>query len=257
MRHPKLVAFFATVALFTSACLFATPGFAKSPRRHRLLYFTLSAGYKHASVAPSRAIVKEIGERSGAFETTVTKDVSVFTKQNLKKYDAVMFFTTGELPMTAAEKRAFIDFVKSGHGFIGVHSATDTFYLWKDYLQLIGGYFNGHPWHQKVTVDVTDPSNPIVSFLGKSFQIDDEIYQIADFQYQTSHVLLRLDPHSVDLGKPGVHFRFYGWPLAWTRHYGRGRVFYTALGHRIAVWHDPRYQQLLLNGIRWAMGMKP
>lgn len=229
-------------------------GFCRSKHKGRLLYMTLSAGYKHASVAPSREIVKEIGEKSGLFDTTVTEDVGAFTKENLKKYDVVMFYTTGELPMTDAEKKAFIDFVKSGHGFVGVHSATDTFYMWKDYLELIGGYFNDHPWHQHVTVEVADPSSPIVSFLGKSFQINDEIYQIADFQYRTSHVLLRLDPDSVDLRKPFVHRRFYGWPLAWTRRDGKGRVFYTALGHEDAVWNDPRYQKLLLNGIKYAMG---
>lgn len=224
------------------------------PRKGHLLYMTLSAGYKHASVAPSEAIVKEIGERSGLFDTTVTQDVGAFTRENLKKYDVVMFYTTGELPMTQAEKDAFINFVRSGHGFVGVHSATDTFYEWQDYLQLIGGYFNDHPWHQQVTVNVADPSSPIVSFLGKSFQVNDEIYQIADFQYKTSHVLLRLDPNSVDLHKPNVHFRFYGWPLAWTRRDGKGRVFYTALGHEDAVWHSQWYQELLLNGIKYAMG---
>jgi uncharacterized protein len=229
-------------------------GFCRTKRKGRLLYMTLSSGYKHESVAPSRDIVKEIGEKSGLFDTTVTEDVGAFTKENLKKYDVVMFYTTGELPMTDAEKKAFIDFVKSGHGFVGVHSATDTFYMWQDYLELVGGYFNDHPWHQQVTVDVADPSDPIVSFLGKSFQINDEIYQIADFQYRTSHVLLRLDPDSVDLKKMGVHRRFYGWPLAWTRRDGKGRVFYTALGHEDAVWNDPRYQELLLNGIKWAMG---
>lgn len=226
---------------------------AKSRKGH-LLYMTLSAGYKHASVAPSEGVVKEIGERSGLFDTTVTQDVGAFTPENLKKYDVVMFYTTGELPMTEAEKSAFINFVRSGHGFVGVHSATDTFYEWQDYLELIGGYFNDHPWHQQVTVDVVDASSPIVSFLGKSFQVNDEIYQIADFQYRTSHLLLRLDPNSVNLRKPGVHRRFYGWPLAWTRRDGKGRVFYTALGHEDAVWNSQWYQELLLNGIKYAMG---
>jgi len=225
-----------------------------APRKGHLLYMTLSAGFKHASVAPSEAVVKEIGERSGLFDTTVTQDVGAFTPENLKKYDVVMFYTTGELPMTEAEKSAFMNFVRSGHGFVGVHSATDTFYNWQDYLELVGGYFNDHPWHQQVTVDVADPSSPIAGFLGKSFQVNDEIYQIADFQYKTSHVLLRLDPSSVDLHKPGVHLRFYGWPLAWTRRDGKGRVFYTALGHEDAVWNSKWYQELLLNGIKYAMG---
>lgn len=229
-------------------------------RQHKghLLYMTLSAGYKHKSVLPSEAIVREIGERSGLFDTTVTQDVGAFTAKNLKKYDVVMFYTTGELPMTQAEKNAFVHFVKSGHGFVGVHSATDTFYEWQPYLEMIGGYFNDHPWHQLVTVNVVDPSNPIVSFLGNSFQVNDEIYQIADFQYKTTHVLLKLDPKSVSMKKKlrgeNVHYRFYGWPLAWTRRDGKGRVFYCALGHEEAVWQTKWYQQLLLNGIKYAMG---
>lgn len=226
----------------------------KTARKGRLLYLTLSAGFKHASVPLSREIVKEIGDKSGAFETTVTEDVAPFTAQNLKNYDAVMFYTTGELPMTDEQKRDFIQYIRSGHGFVGVHSATDTFYLWKDYAALIGGYFNNHPWHQQVTIDVVDPNNPIVSFLGRSFQINDEIYQIADFRAETSQVLLQLDPNSVDLKKAGVHRRYYGWPLAWTRQDGKGRVFYSALGHEDDVWKDSRFQTLLLNGIKWAMG---
>ncbi len=229
-------------------------GLARAPKKGRLLYMTLSAGFHHQSVEPSELIVKQIGDKSGAFATTVTKDVGAFTRENLKNFDAVMFYTTGELPMTDEEKEAFADFIKSGHGFVGVHSATDTFYMWPTYLEIIGGYFNHHPWHQQVTVDVVEPANPIVAPWGsQSFQINDEIYQISDFQYKTSHVLLKLDPSSVDLKKPGVVRRFYGWPLAWTRMYGKGRVFYTALGHEEAVWNDAHYQEMLLNAIQWAM----
>jgi type 1 glutamine amidotransferase len=159
--------------------------------------------------------------------------------------------------MSGAEKAALIDFVRSGGGFIGVHSATDTFYTWSDYLDPIGGYFNGHPWHQAVTVKVVDPRDPLVAFLGTSLQVEDEIYQISDFNYRGSHVLLRLDQSSVDLSKPGVHQRFYGWPLAWTRSYGEGRVFYTALGHEASVWQDARYQRILTNAILWSIRRSP
>ena len=252
MRKP-LQTWVVALALAAGAGL-ARPSAAQSPRPGHLLYLTLSAGFKHATVAPSRDIVKEIGEKSGAFDVTFADDVAPFSEENLKHYDAVMFYTTGELPMNSQQKEALLDFVRSGHGFVGVHSATDTFYMWPEYLELIGGYFNDHPWHQNVTVDVVDPANPIVSALAPSFQINDEIYQISDFQYRDTHVLLRLDPKSVDLTRKGVHRRFYGWPLAWTRNYGEGRVFYTALGHELAVWQDPRYQKMLLNGIKWAMG---
>jgi len=235
------------VALATQASL------AAPQRKGRLLYLTLSEGFHHQVVPHSAEVVKEIGEKSGAFDTVVDNDVAPFDAGNLKNYDAVMFYTTGELPMSDDQKKAFIDFIRSGHGFIGVHSATDSFYMWEPYLELIGAYFNDHPWHQEVTVDVVDPTSPIAGFLGKSFQVNDEIYQMSDFQYKTSHVLLRLDPSSVNLNKENVHRRFYGWPLAWTRMDGKGRVFYTALGHEQAVWDSQWYQELLLNGIKWAM----
>ncbi len=245
-----------TFALAVGCVLLVRPdrGLSRPPRERRLLYLTLSAGYKHAVVPFSRDVVKEIGDKSGAFETTVTEDVTPFTADNLKNYDAVMFYTTGELPMSDDQKKAFMDFIRSGHGFVGVHSATDTFYLWEPYHELIGGYFNDHPWHQLVTVDVVDSSSPIVNFLGKSFQVNDEIYQISDFNVDSSHVLLKLDTSSVDMKKPGVRPRYYGWPIAWTRTVGKGRMFYTSLGHEQDVWKDPRYQELLLNGIKWAMG---
>jgi uncharacterized protein len=199
----------------------------------------------------------QLGEHSGVFEVIATEDTSEFSTENLERYAAVMFYTSGEIPMNGAQKMALLNFVRSGRGFIGVHSATDTFYTWPDYLDLIGGYFNGHPWHQSVTVEVIDRSDPLVAFHGNSLQFEDEIYQISDFDYRGSHVLLRLDQSSVDLSKPGVHQRFYGWPLAWARPFGQGRVFYTALGHEASVWQDPRYQRILMNAILWSIRRSP
>ena len=256
MRRP-VMALVSMMALVPIAVLAQTREarhtMAKS-RRGKLLYMTLSSGYKHEAIVPSIDIVRQIGEKSGLFETTVTQDVGAFTPENLKQYDVVMFYTSGELPMTDAEKSAFVSFIKSGHGFVGVHSASDTFFMWKDYNDIIGGYFNDHPWTQQVTVDVVDPSSPIVSFLGKSFQVNDEIYQFSDFKADTTHVLLQLDPSSVDLKNSRVRRHYYNFPLAWTRHYGKGRVFYCALGHEDAVWNSPWYQELLLNGIKYAIG---
>jgi uncharacterized protein len=231
----------------------ASPPAAKG----HLLYLTLSAGFKHQMVPYSTEVIKQIGEKSGAFDITVTEDVSMFTAEGLKHYNAVMFYTTGELPLTDEQKRDFINYIKSGHGFVGVHSATDTFYMWKDYHDLLGGYFNGHPWHQQLKIDVTDPSSPLVSFLAPSFTVEnDELYQIDDFDPETSHVLLRLDPNSVDIKKLGSRPKWYGWPVAWTRHDGKGRVFYCSLGHEQSTWDDPKFQELMLNGIKWAMGNK-
>jgi len=251
-RHQKVLLISAAAFL-----LVAGSGYrgiwGKTAKSGKLLYMTLSKGYHHQSVEYSQPILKAMGEKSGAFQVTVTQDVGAFTKENLKSYAAVMFYTTGELPFTDEEKSALVDFLQSGHGFVGVHSATDTLYEWEDYNKIIGGYFNNHPWHQLVTVDVVDPNSKLVSGLGKSFQITDEIYQIADFRADDSHVLLTLDPASVDLTKAGVHRRYYGWPIAWTRMFGKGRVYYNSLGHEQAVWNDPRYQDMLLKAIKWVM----
>src|ERR1700730_9058153 len=154
--------------------LIMPPSHAADPP-DRVLYLTLSAGYRHDVLPLSRDIVKLLGERSGAFAVSATEDVSVFTPENLRRYAAVMFYTTGELPMSEAQKAALLEFVRAGHGFVGVHSATDTFYLWPDYLDLIGGYFSQHPWHQRVTIEVADRKSKLVAFLGTSFEIDDEI----------------------------------------------------------------------------------
>jgi len=241
--------------LFLLTLTLAVVASAQTPKKGKLLMMTLTKGFRHATVELSGETIRNMGEKSGKFDVTVTQDVADFSRENLKQYDAVVFNTTGELPFSDEQKQAFMDFVHSGKGFVGVHSATDTFYMWPEYGELIGGYFNNHPWHEMVTLQVEDLSSPIVGFLGNSFQINDEIYQISDFQYKDSHVLLRLDPGSVDLKKSGVQHRHYGWPVAWTRSFGKGRVFYSSLGHDDWVWRDARYQKLLQNGIEWAMGL--
>jgi type 1 glutamine amidotransferase len=222
----------------------------------RVLYFTHSAGYRHEVIPASRDIVQRIGATAG-FAVTASEDVAVFSAENLRRYRAVMFFTSGELPMSAAQRAAFTDFIRAGGGFLGVHSATDTFYQWPEYGKLIGGYFDQHPWHQAVVVEVADRANPLVAFLGASMAVTDEIYQIRDFDAAGSRVLLRLDPASVDLTRPNVHRHPWGWPLAWTRIYGSGRVFYTALGHEEGVWRDARFQQMLGNAALWALQRSP
>ena len=251
-RSPRVLSLLLSLFLF-SIGIAAEGTEIKAPKKGRLLYMTLTSGYRHPSIDFSKQLLDEMGKKSGAFELTVTEDVAAFTTENLKKYDAVMFYTTGELPMSNEQKNALVEFLKSGHGFVGVHGAADTFYTWGTFNDILGGYFNGHPWHQQVSINVADPDSKIVGFLGKSFQINDEIYQVSDFKAGTSHVVLKLDPKSVDLKKEGVRTRYYGWPLAWTRMFGKGRVYYNALGHDDWVWKDPRYQEMLLNGIKWVM----
>jgi type 1 glutamine amidotransferase len=227
---------------------------APQARLPRVLYVTQSAGFKHQVLPLSEEILPQIGTKANAFEVTVAHDVSAITADGLKGYDAVVFYTTGELPMSDEQKQALLDFVRGGKGFVGIHSATDTFYKWPDYGTLIGGYFNDHPWHQEVTIRVEDAAHPATKGLPASFKLNDEIYQFRDWSRSDVHVLLSLDPASVDLTLPRVKRTDRDFALAWTKTIGKGRMFYTALGHEPDVWRDERFQQHLIGGIRWAAG---
>lgn len=224
-----------------------TPG---QPQK-RLLYLTQTAGFRHDVLPISHQVVRELA--SGTFDVTVTEDASTISEAGLRGYDAVFFYTTGELPMNDGQKRALLEFVSAGKGFAGAHSATDTFYEWPEYGELIGGYFDGHPWHEEVTVRVEDPQHPSTAHLPASFAITDEIYQFRNWSRDRVQVLLTLDPSSVDLSAPGVNRTDRDFALAWTRRHGQGRVFYTALGHRAEVWRDERFRRHLLGGLMWVM----
>jgi len=233
--------------------LLAASLLSAAPKK-KLLYLNHSAGFQHETAKTSGPLMEELARKTGAFDITVTGDCSTLTAANLKNYDAVLFYTTGELPISQEQQRALLDFVRGGKGFAGVHSATDTFYKWAEYGELIGGYFDLHPWNQNVRIKVEDRDHPATRHLGQSFEMHDEIYQFRNWSRQKVHVLLSLEVSSVDLNKKEVRRTDQDFGLAWTSRYGKGRVFYTALGHRPEVWADERFQTHLINGIRWAMG---
>jgi hypothetical protein len=261
MKKPALI----FLSLFFVSCVFAGNRSADlssnaerstaSGARSKVLYLTHSAGFKHDVLPLSEKVLKEIGDRSDTIDVTVTQDCSLLSRDGLKDYRAVVFYTTGELPISEEQKAAFLEFIKSGNGFVGIHSATDTFYKWAEFGELIGGYFDGHPWHEEVAIKVEDRNHPATRHLGESFRMTDEIYQFKDFSRNRVRVLLRLDASSVDLTKKGVKRTDGDFALAWHRDYGKGRVFYTALGHRADVWQDERFQRHLLGGIEWAAGL--
>ena len=161
--------------------------------------------------------------------------------------------TTGELPLPPAARDGLMRWIAKGGAFVGIHCATDTLYEYAPYVEMIGGTFDGHPWHEEITVRVEEPhpAGLIPPDLGSSFAITDEIYQFKNFRRHPVRVLMTLDLASVDASLGKRQDRDYA--LAWTRDWGEGRVFYTALGHREEVWRDPRFQQHLLNGIAWAI----
>ncbi|MFN0241851.1 MAG: ThuA domain-containing protein [Planctomycetota bacterium] len=251
-----------SLALSTCACQTKdAPRSVSDPKR--VLVYTVSAGFEHDVVrrasADELSLVERtmvaLGQSSGMFTAVPTRSAADFTAENLATFDAVLFYTTGELSLSSAERRALLDFVRAGRGFVGVHSATDTLYELPEYGEMIGAYFDGHPWHERVRVMVEDATDPSTRHLGTSFTIEDEIYQFrAPYDRAQLHVLLRLDADAVDTRKDGVHRTDRDFAIAWRKDFGAGRVFYTSLGHRPEVWADERFRRHLVGGVLWAAG---
>lgn len=224
----------------------------------RILFVTATYGFRHEeAINAANQTMMEIVERSeGSIAITLTEDVSLIKRENLGNYDAVFFFTSGELPLSDVQKQDLLDFVRSGKGFGGAHSATDTLYSWPEYGEMIGGIFDGHPWAQEARVIVEQPDVPIVSGLAPDFVMTEEFYQFRDFTRDKVQVLLRLDETSVDLSKDGVHRTDQDFALAWRRWYGGGRVFYSALGHFESSWREMRFQKMLERALVWLAGVE-
>jgi type 1 glutamine amidotransferase len=205
---------------------------------------TATAGFRHDSIATARQVMAGLAASTGEFTIAATEDLATISAANLATFDVVFFAnTSGELPLTADQKAALIDFVTAGKGFIGTHSATDTLYNWPDYGRLVGAYFKEHPWTQTATVIVEDSSHPATAGLGDRLAVREEFYTFRDNPRSRVQVLLRLDAASV--GSTGDY------PLAWAQSFGSGRTYYNALGHFDATWTDPRFQRQLLGAIRW------
>jgi type 1 glutamine amidotransferase len=234
--------------------LLAATACAAEPRR--ILYLTATFGYRHGSIEASHQVLRELGARSGRFEVDVTEDPELINAANLRNYAAVFFFTSGELPFTPQQRSDLLDFIRAGGGFGGAHSATDTLYTWPEYGELIGGVFDGHPWVHNARVLIDDPNSRIVRHLAPSFEIVEEFYQFRSFSRDRVHVLAKLDNSTIDLNAPGVNRADRDFALAWIREYGRGRVFYTALGHFDETWNDPRIQNMLLKALEWIAGVR-
>jgi len=249
---------------------------AKPAQPRKLLVFTLTRGFKHSSVPVAAKALEILGQKTGAFETVISDDIAMFEPAKLRQFDAVcMDNTTGDLfapadlkklppdEQKAARQRSddlrksLVDFVSGGKGLAGIHAATDCFYQWPEYGQMMGGYFNGHPWG-KVIVKVDDPAHPLNAvFKGQGFQISDEIYTFkTPYSRDALRILLSVDwDASVEKLKlkPGTR-QDNDYALSWVRNYGQGRVFYCAFGHDHAIFWNPAILQHYLDGIQFALG---
>lgn len=228
--------------------------------RKKLLAIGASSGFQHDSVSDAMATMYRLGKESGLWDTFIRTDTQLLTKEklgmnakNLDYFDAVFFMTTGDLPLSEQQKADFLSFIRDdGKGFLGAHNATDTFYQWPEYGEMIGGYFDGHPWNQfEAPIIVEDQDFPATAHFPPTFVIHDEIYQIRNFSRDRVHVLMSLDTSKVDMSKEGVKHDEI--PVTWIREYGRGRVFYSSLGHRYEVWQNPDIQRMWIEAVKWVM----
>jgi uncharacterized protein len=255
----------------TAALPTKTPAKAKQDRK--ILVFTKTNGFRHGSIPVGTIAMKMLGEKTGAFSIVHSEDEAMFEPQSLKQFDAVLMLNTTEqvlrpreLPADEAErkevlareerlKQSLLDFVKGGKGIVGIHAATDTYKAWKEYNDMMGGAFDGHPWHMEVPVRLLDKDHPLNKvFDGQGFKITDEIYQ---FRADTAlpkdrRMLLSLDPNWDELSRGKREDRFY--PISWIDRYGEGRVFYCSLGHRDEIYHNPAVLEHYLAGIQYALG---
>ncbi len=250
---------------------------AAEPHR-RILVFTRSAGFQHSVVKVENGkpcfletVLQPIAAKHN-WELVVTKDGSLFTAENLAKFDAFIFYTTGDLtgpgknadgskPISAEGKAAFLDAIKSGKGFVGFHCATDTFntpgdrYTANDitkidpYLQMLGGEFIHHGAQQSSTLIIGDGKFPGAAALDGKLEATEEWYSLKNFAPDL-HVILAQGTE----GMKGNMYQRPPYPETWARLHGKGRVFYSSMGHRDDVWQNPKFQGLFIGAISWAVG---
>ena len=229
----------------------------EKPRR--LLVFTLTKGFAHGSIPIAAETLVRMGERTGAWEALVSDDAAMFAPRKLASFDGVVFDnTTGTLFEDPELRQSLLDFVSRGGGIVGIHAATDCFYDWPEFGELMGGWFDGHPWgaNDTVTLEIVEPDHPLTAaFEGRPFTVQDEIYQFkAPYSRESLRVLLRLDVERTEMKKGGIRREDGDFAVSWVRSYGEGRVFYCSLGHRREIFWNPVVLKHYLDGIQFALG---
>jgi len=278
-RHAaSLTAAFIAIALVQLAADPQQPGAAPSARKHVLAWADVRNGYQHDSISHAIATIERLGWESGVYDTFIRTDSQLITRRpvpfpanlgiaagesplarNLNYFDAIFFFGVREIDLTTEQRSDLLAFVKDdGKGFVAAHSAITSFFSWPEFGAMVGGRFDEHPWNiVQARVVVDDPSFPAMRHLPPSFLIQDEHYQIKDFARGQMRILARLDPASVDLTKPLVHRTDGDFPIAWAKEFGKGRVFYSTLGHDAETWDNPMVRTMYFEAIKWALGLVP
>jgi type 1 glutamine amidotransferase len=245
------------LAWFALALLTAAPIFGAN----KVLVYTRNytpdgKGYVHENIAASVAAIRKMGAENG-FEVDVSDQPTVFTRENLKQYRALVFCNSNnEAFADDAQRDAFKAYIQSGGGFVGIHSASGSERAWPYFWEVVGGKFKRHPKMQRFTVRVTDPRFPATRQLPATFEWEDECYYHDHLNPDIKPVLVT-DPKTLqdpafekDPGGLVDGLR----PLAWYHNFDGGREFYMALGHKPADYANPIIYNQILGGIQWAMG---
>jgi type 1 glutamine amidotransferase len=250
-------------------------------KRHRLLVFSRSWGYKHTARPYGAKAIEIMAQKTGAFEAVLAEEQDIlFEPQNLRQFDAVVLNNTNEeifLPEDFARlppeeqakarrrdemlKKSFADFVRSGGGLVVIHAGVASFREWPEFGEIIGARFDNHPWGAGSTVvlRVEEPAHPLAAaFKEPSFIVTDEIYQVTDpYSRQNLRVLVSVDPvrsRITDEQKKLIHRNDMDFAMTWVKTYGKGRVLYCALGHQHELFWNPVVLQHYLDGIQFALG---
>ncbi len=251
-RRLKIASFLLTLTLLAALAFGAT-------ERRVLVYTRNQVGkglYVHDNIPASVAAIKKLGAENN-FIVDVSDDPSAFNDENLKKYKALIFDNTNnEIFDNEDEKAALQRYIRSGGGFVGIHSASGSMRHWPWFWEMLGGKFVRHAKFQSFTVKVKDANDPATAHLPANFQWSDEFYFLTNMP-SGLHVLLAGDLTSINdpqkekfPGKmPDDEF-----PVAWRHEFDGGREWYTSLGHKADDYSDPKFNKLLLGGILWAMG---
>jgi type 1 glutamine amidotransferase len=224
---------------------------------------------QHESVSHALAVIERLGYESGAYDTYIRTDSSVISKHptmtdgkpasggpSLANVDAIFFLGHRDVQLDAQQKADLLSFVKDqGKGFVAAHTATTAFESWPEFGELIGARYDGHPWNTASgTVINDDPAFPATKHLPPTFAFTDEFYQAKAFTRDTIRVLLRLDVSKLP-SNPELHRTDGDFPLAWAKTYGKGRVFYSSLGHAASTWDNPDVYRMYFEALKWSLGL--
>jgi uncharacterized protein len=235
-------------------------------RMAHILVVGQTEGFEHDSVPDAMANIWRMGHDTRLWDATLRTDTENITKKASKKgnfkslnyFDALIFAsTTGELTLTDDQKQDMMSFIKEdGKGFVGVHAALDTNYKWPEYGEMIGGWFDQHPWSTfNAPIVLEDPTFPAVKHFPHAFTKRDEIYQPKEWSRGKVNVLLSLDPSKLNYeNNPRVHRTDHDFAVAWSKMYGKGHVFYSTLGHTKEAWDDPDITKMYFEAIKWVLG---